>query len=78
MDVTRGNRWARAYVEDGSASVTVEQATKVRRKGNKTLAAQLVVGDRLLVQARACRADLAEDATPTLTAVRVIAHPAKA
>jgi hypothetical protein len=78
MNVTRANRWGRAYLDAGSATVTVNPDTKVRRKGNKTLAAELVVGDRVLVQARTCKADLAEDATPPLTAVRVVAHPAKA
>jgi hypothetical protein len=73
--VTRGNRWARAYVSAGSASVTVDSTTKVRRNGKKTLA-DLVTGDRVLVQARVCKADLAEGATPALTAVRVVAHPA--
>jgi hypothetical protein len=78
MNVTRSNRWGRAYVTAGSASVTVDEKTKVRGKGMKTVAdlAELKAGDRVLVQARACKADLAEAATP-LTAVRVVAHPAK-
>jgi hypothetical protein len=76
MNVTRGNRWGRVYVEAGTATVTVDEDTKVRRKGNKTLASQLVTGDRVLIQGRACKADLANDATPALTAVRVVAHPA--
>jgi hypothetical protein len=78
MDVTHSNRWGRAWAEAGTATVAVDEDTKVRRKGNKTLAAQLVSGDRVLVQARACKADLADDATPALTAVRIVAHPAKA
>jgi len=77
VTVTRGNRWARAYVSAGTASVAVDATTKVRRQGKKTLA-DLVTGDRVLVQARVCKADLAEAATPALTAVRVVAHPAKA
>lgn len=76
MSVTRANRWGRAYLDAGSATVDVNENTKVRRKGNKTLAAELVTGDRVLVQARMCKADLAEDETPSLTAVRVVAHPA--
>jgi hypothetical protein len=51
--------------------------TKVRRQG-KAAITELVVGDRVLVQARVCKADLAEGAMPPLTAVRVVAHPAKA
>jgi len=76
VDVTRANRWGRAYVGDVTA-VAVDEKTKVRRNGNKTLAAELVSGDWVLVQARTCKADLAEDATPPLTAARVVAHPAK-
>ena len=78
VDVTRANRWGRAYAE-GTAStpVLVNADTKVRRKG-KALIGELVVGDRVLVQARVCKADLAEGAMPELTAVRVVAHPAKA
>jgi hypothetical protein len=75
--VTSGNRWARAYVTAGSASVTVDQEkTRVRRNGLKELT-DLVPGDWLLVQARACKADLGQTVPSTLTAVRVVAHPAK-
>ncbi len=42
------------------------------------LLTDLAVGDRLLVQARVCKADLgAEGTPPALTAVRVVAHPPK-
>ena len=78
MEVTRSNRWGRAWDEAGTATVAVHEDTKVRRNGNKTLAAQLVAGDWVLVQARACKADLAGATPPALTAVRVVAHPAKA
>ena len=75
MNVTSGNRWGRGYDE---ASHLVTSDTKVRRQGKKTLDA-LVAGDRVLVQARACKADLlATGAPPVLTAVRVVAHPAAA
>jgi len=78
VDVTKANRWGRAYVAGTtSTSIAVDDKTKVRRKGKK-LITELVVGDRVLVQARVCRADLAEGAMPALTAVRVVAHPAKA
>jgi hypothetical protein len=79
MDVTSANRWGRAYVPGaGLTTVGVENA-KVRRNGNTTPAADLLKGDRVLVQARACKADLLATGTPpTLTAVRVVAHPAKA
>ena len=78
MTVTRSNRWGRAYVVAAQPTiVSVDEKTKVRRKGNKTPAAGLVNGDRVLVQARVCKADLAEEATPDLTAARIVAHPAK-
>ena len=79
LDVTSGNRWGRAYVAGtGLTTVGVDESTKVRRNGNTTLAAGLVKGDRVLVQARTCKADLAASAPPSLTAARVVAHPAKA
>ena len=79
VDVTRANRWGRAYVPGtASTSIAVDaNTTKVRRQG-KALIGELVVGDRVLVQARVCKADLAEGVMPPLTAVRVVAHPAKA
>jgi len=77
VDVTSSNRWGRAYVP-GTAStvITVTEDTKVRRQGQKKVT-ELVVGDRVLVQARVCKADLKDSATPALTALRVVAHPAK-
>jgi hypothetical protein len=79
VDVTSSNRWGRAYVPGaGLTAVGVDTGTKVRRNGNTTTAAGLVQGDWILVQARVCKADLAESATPPLVAARVVAHPAKA
>ncbi len=46
-----------------------------RGTNSKTLA-DLLAGDRVLVQAKVCKADLAQGATPPLTAKRVVAHPA--
>lgn len=75
VNVTKGNRFGRAYVAASQPlSVLVDEDTKVRRQGKKTLG-DLLSGDRVLVQARACKADLAEGATPPLTASRVVAHP---
>ena len=77
VDVTSANRWGRAYVAgSASTSVAVDADTKVRRQGKK-LITDLVTGDRVLVQAKACKAELANGATPPLTASKVIAHPAK-
>ena len=79
VDVTSANRWGRSYVPGtGLTSVGVDTTTKVRRNGNTTSAASLVKGDWVLVQARACKADIAGTATPPLMAARVVAHPAKA
>ena len=77
MEVSRANRWGRPWATLGAATVVVDSTTKVRRNGKKLLT-DLVVGDRLLVQARACKADLMATTPPALTGVRVVAHPAKA
>ncbi len=80
VSVTSGNRFARPYVPPATqpTSVLVTPQTKVRRNGAKTLA-DLLMGDRVLVQARACKAELLAQnvAPPQLTAVRVVAHPTK-
>ena len=71
------NRHGRAYATATQpTAVFVDEDTKVRRRGKKTLG-DLVAGDRVLVQAKVCKADLAQGATPPLTAKRVVAHPAK-
>jgi hypothetical protein len=76
VNVKQANRHGRAYVTAAQpTSVLVNTDTKVRRQGKKTLA-DLLVGDRVVVQARVCKKDLANGATPALTAVRVVAHPA--
>lgn len=78
VDVMRSNRWGRAYVRAAQpTAVGLDQKTKVRRRGQKRVDA-LMQGDRVVVHARACKADLAEGATPALTAARVVAHPKKA
>ncbi len=78
VDVTSGNRWGRAYVAGAATTgIAVDPNTKVRRQGKKAIT-DLVVGDRVLVQAKVCKADLKDDAVPALTASKIIAHPAKA
>jgi hypothetical protein len=78
VDVTSSNRWGRAYVAGtASTSIAVDANTKVRRQGKKAIT-DLVVGDRVLVQARVCKDELKDSAMPALTATKVIAHPAKA
>ena len=78
VDVTSGNRWGRAYVE-GTANtlITVNDDTKVRRQGKAEIG-DLELGDRVLVQAKVCKAALKDNARPALTARMVVAHPAKA
>ena len=77
VTVSKTNKQGATYVK-GSQPVTilVVPATKITRQGAKTLAA-LAQGDRVLVQARACKADVAS-ATPQLTAKHIVAHPATA
>ena len=79
MNVVGANRWGRAWKNAGAATVTLDEHTKVRGNGMKTVAdlAKLTLGDRVLVQARSCKADLADNAMPPLTAVRVVGHPKK-
>lgn len=76
VTVKSANRHGRAYVTATQpTAVLVDEDTKVRRRGKKTLG-DLLVGDRVVVQAKVCKADLAQGATPALTAKRVVAHPA--
>ena len=77
VTVKSANRHGRAYATATQpTAVRVDEDTKVRRRGKKTLG-DLLAGDRVLVQAKVCKADLAQGATPPLTAKRVVAHPAK-
>jgi len=77
MVVEHSNRFGRAYKQAGSATITVDQKTKVRRQGARNLGA-LAPNDRVRVQAKVCKADLAGGAMPDLTARKVGAHPAEA
>jgi hypothetical protein len=70
-----GSYFAQAYLKAGQPlSISVTAQTKINRQGDKN-AVDLKSGDLAMVQARACRADLASG-TPALTATRVTAHPA--
>jgi hypothetical protein len=73
MQVTQANR--HAYARVGSeVTVNVDARTKVVRRGPSSLD-KLVLGDRLNVQARACKAE--RDTAAELLARRVVATPAK-
>ena len=77
LTVKHSNRHGRAYKQAGSATIMVDAKTRVRRQGEKNLGA-LAPNDRVHVTAKVCRADLADGATPDLTARKIGAHPAKA
>jgi hypothetical protein len=83
LTVTRTNAHGRSFAADAKpVSVGIVSTTVFRRQGAKAASA-LLVGDRVLVQARACKADLASTGLASLTAAqltaaRVIAHPANA
>jgi hypothetical protein len=53
MNVVGANRWGRVWKAAGTASVTLDDKTKVRGNGMKTVAdlSKLTDGDRVLVQA---------------------------
>jgi hypothetical protein len=77
VNVTSANHWGNAYVGPGK-QIDVNTGTKVRGQGMKQ-PSELKAGFRVLIQARVCKADLANGATPALTATKVIAHdPSKA
>jgi len=73
VKVAKANHWGKAYVGGADKSIAVNSDTKVRGQGMKQLS-QLRSGFRVLIQARVCKADLANGATPALTAAKVIAH----
>ncbi|MEK6274127.1 MAG: hypothetical protein AABM30_02175 [Actinomycetota bacterium] len=80
MTVTKANRHGRAYVSATPMTLTVDMNTKVRRKApdsmpTKTLDS-LAMGDRVKVDAKACKADLRNGGTPDLTARHIKAKPA--
>ena len=77
LTVKHSNRHGRAYKQAGSATIMVDAKTRVRRQGAKNLGA-LAPNDRVHVTAKVCRADLADGATPDLTARKIGAHPAVA
>jgi hypothetical protein len=80
VKVMHANLFGQAYVNATQpVSMTVTDKTKVKLAALKGLAAlrALQVNDRLRIQALVCKADLANGATPVLTAKRVDAHHPK-
>jgi hypothetical protein len=76
VNVTGGNHFAAAW-KSKPVSVALTSSTKVNRQGDQN-AADLKSGDKVNIQARSCKADLANNAVPSLTATRVTAHAATA
>jgi hypothetical protein len=76
VSVTGGNHFAAAW-KNQTVSIALTSNTRINRQGDRN-AADLKSGDNVNIQARACKADLANSATPSLTAGRVNAHPAGA
>jgi hypothetical protein len=76
VSVTSGNHFAAAW-KNQTVAVALTSNTRINRQGD-TNAADLKSGDSVNIHARACKADLANNATPSLTASRVNAQPANA
>lgn len=77
LTATGGNRFAKAFRAAAQpVTVLLTTSSKIVRR-NSHDPADLIIGDLVNVRATACKADLALDATPELTAVRLVAHPAK-
>jgi len=76
VHVTTANEHGAAYVKlTQPITVTLATTTKVNRQGHDSLAS-LLAGDRIVVHARSCKASLANNAVPALTATRVDAQAA--
>jgi len=74
--VTSGNTHSAAWRKLGQPlAIAVTSSTKINRQGHHA-STDLLAGDRVVVQARACKADTIAAMVPSLTAVRVTAHPA--
>ena len=80
VTVTSANANGKAYVKATQpVAVVVTSDTKIQRQGKtKSSLSSLLATDRVIILARTCKADLANGATPSLTARMVVAHPAKA
>src|SRR5947208_6059765 len=76
VNATGGNHASAAWRKvSPQISVQVISTTAITRSGDHA-AAHLAVGDRVNVQARACKADAANAAPAALTGTRVVAPPA--
>jgi hypothetical protein len=74
VTVKSANAHGKAYVNKSTplvVPVSVSSSTRIVNHGRSSLSS-LLAGDRVTVQARSCKADLANGATPSLNAVKVI------
>src|SRR5512132_337582 len=67
VNVTGGNHFAAAWKNHQGVSVALGASTKVNRQGDSN-AADLKSGDEVNIRAKSCKADLANNAAPVLTA----------
>ena len=75
VTVKGGNQFAAAYRKATiPVPVAITTSTKINRQGDHN-PADLKSGDRVNIRASVCKADVANGATPALTATRVTAHP---
>jgi len=82
MSVLKANHGGKPYKLAGSATINVDAKTRFHRHaagvhGNKATIGDLAMGDSVKVKAKVCRSDLANGATPALTARKVDAHASK-
>jgi hypothetical protein len=78
VTVKSANSFGTVFVNPSTPlGINVTSSTHVSRQGSKTLSS-LLLNDQVTVQARTCKADLANGAKPALTATMVSAHPASA
>ena len=82
MSVLKANHGGKAYKLAGSATISVDAKTRFHRHaagvhGNKATIGDLAMGDSVKVKAKVCRSDLANGATPALTARKVDARAPK-
>jgi hypothetical protein len=82
MTVVKSNHAGKAYKLAGSATINVVTQTRIHRHaagvhGNKATVGDLALGDYAKVKAKVCKADLANGATPELTASKVDAQAPK-
>jgi hypothetical protein len=78
VTVKSANSLGKAFVNPSTPlGISVTSSTHVSRQGSKTLSS-LLQNDQVTIQARTCKAALANGAKPALTATTVTAHPAKA